>query len=215
MPAGPRWEIEDLLVVAAALALGELARRSGTDGWLQPWVWGPVLGGVALCVFTLGPDDADEVETELRRAVLGIPAALLLLALLLEPGAFDFWRGLWFFLLLTVAVNLVLAVLRRGRAKLPRMPRTPRRFLVAPAQVAGVALFEAWVRPGFLDSAFVAGKPAAGRLVLLLLASLLLYWSAIIGPRILAGGSRHPATWLPRYLVYLAATAVALRDGGW
>jgi hypothetical protein len=210
---GPRWEIEDLLVVGATLVLGELARRFGTEGWFQPWVWGPILAGVGLCVFTLGPDDTDEVETELRRAVLGIPAALLLLALLLEPGAFDFWRGVWFFLLLTLAVNLALAVLRRGRTKLPRMARTPRRFLVAPAQVAGVALFEAWVRPGFLDSAFAAGKPAGGRLILLLLASGLLYWSAIVGPRILAGGSRHPGTWLPRYLVYLAAVAVSLRDG--
>jgi hypothetical protein len=52
--------------------------------------------------------------------------------------------------------------------------------------------------------------------VLLCLATLLLYWSAVVGPRILAGGSKSPLVWGPRFLVYLASVAaVVWREGQW
>lgn len=209
-----RLEIEDLVLVAWVLSLEFLTRSVGADWWLSAGIWIPALAALGVCVFTLGPDDTTELETELRRAVLGMPAALVLLGVVVRPGEARWGRTLLVFLGLTALVNGVLAVLKNYRSRLPRLARTPRRLLVAPAELAGVALFEAQIRPDLLNSAFVASRPTGGRIVVLLLATILLYWSAVVGPRILAGGSKHPLVWGPRCALYLVSVGLAAHRAG-
>jgi hypothetical protein len=211
-----RLEIEDLVLVGWVLSLEFLTRWLGADWWQSAWIWVPALLALALCLFSLGPDDTSVEETELRRAVLGIPAAILLLGVVVRPGDSHWGRTVLIFLALTVGVNLILAFLKNFRRRLPRMERTPRRILVAPAELAGVALFESQIRPDLLNTAFVAAKPSGGRLTFLVLATLLLYWSAVVGPRILAGGTKSPLVWGPRCLLYLASVVFTVhRAGGW
>jgi hypothetical protein len=211
-----RFEIEDVALVAWVLGLGWIAERLGAGWWQSPWIWAPTVFCLGICLFSLGPEDTTPEETELRRAVLGIPAALLLLSWVLRPGEMGWGRGVAIFLGLTVGVNSILAILRNARRALPTLGRTARRLLVAPAELVGIALFEGQVRPDLLDSAFLRDKPSAGRLVVLILATGLLYWSAVVGPRILAGGSKSPLLWGPRFALYLASVLFAVqRPGNW
>ena len=209
-----RFEIEDVALVAWVLGLGWLAETLGADWWKSPWLWAPTVFCLGICLFSLGPDDTTPEETELRRAVLGIPAALLLLSWVLRPGEMPLGRAILVFLGLTLAVNVILSILRKARRGLPTLGRTPRRLLVAPSELVGVALFEGQVRPDLLDSAFLQDKPTAGRVVVLILATGLLYWSAVVGPRILAGGSKSPLLWGPRFALYLATVLFAVQRAG-
>jgi hypothetical protein len=210
-----RFELEDLLLAGFVVLLDRFLGRN-FDGFLtSPLVLAGALLGVALCVFSRGPEDTSQQEMELRRAVLGIPAALILLGLVLDPGAPGRLRNaIVAFLVLTILVNGILAFLRKTFDRLPSLDRATRRVLVAPAQLLGVALFERQLRPDLLQSALLADKPGTGRLVVLGLATLLLYWSAVVGPRILAAGSKSPVVWGPRFLLYFATVAMVVWRGG-
>lgn len=210
-----RFELEDLLLAGFVLLLDRFLGRS-FDGFLaSPLVLAGALLGVAVCVFSRGPEDTSRQEMELRRAVLGIPAALILLGLVLDPGAPGRLRdAIVAFLVLTALVNGILAFLRKTFDRLPLLNRSSRRVLVAPAQLLGIALFERQLRPDLLQSALLADKPGAGRLVVLGLATVLLYWSAVVGPRILAAGSKSPVVWGPRFLLYFVTVAMVVWRGG-
>lgn len=148
-----RFEIEDAALVAWVLGLGWIAETLGADWWKSPWIWAPTVFCLGIGLFSLGPDDTTPEETELRRAVLGIPAALLLLSWALRPGEMPLGRAILIFLGLTAAVNAILSILRKAWRGLPTLGRTPRRLLVAPSELVGVALFEGQVRPDLLDGA--------------------------------------------------------------
>jgi hypothetical protein len=207
----PFFEIEDIVVMGWALALSTAARSliegPGLARLFSPGPIALAVIGLAVCIVTRGPDDTSGLELEFRRAVLGIPGTLLVLVWMRGRETPFGCAGLIVAACALALFNTaVLKALHKNIERLPTLGRPLRRLLVTPAALLGIALFESQIQSNLLKSWLAQHLNPSWHLAAIGLVALLLYWSAVIGPRVLAGGPKDPRIWGPRFLCYLLVT---------
>jgi hypothetical protein len=200
------FQIEDLVVFAWVSLLDLLSERF-FPGLMQElgrghaplWLWLAVGLPFAVVFLTRGPDDTDQNQATSRRCVISIVPLLAIRDYATGGSSWSVWLGLWF---------LVTLVALQPFNHIDKMRRTPlglRRLLVAPALLAGNAIFTAHAAAWLWSGADLQNVPAGYRGIAPVMMAAFLFLYTVIGPRVMAGGPWNAVVWLLRFGLYVAA----------